>query len=129
MTMKKLSKIIAVLTIMAFLLLPTQSAQAQGPNEGGKVVFGDSFTLESGETLDGDLVVFGGNVTIEKDATVTGSVVVFGGTIELNEDAKIQQDTAMIGGTMEINGIVDGDLFVLGGRISLLETAVVHGSI
>jgi cytoskeletal protein CcmA (bactofilin family) len=127
--MKKMSKIIAVLAIMAFLLLPTQSAQAQGPNESGKVVFGESYTLESGETLEGDLVVFGGNVTIEKDATVTGSVVVFGGTIELGEDALIQHDTAMIGGTMEVNGTVDGDLFVLGGRISLNETAVIHGDI
>ncbi|MEW6402108.1 MAG: polymer-forming cytoskeletal protein [Chloroflexota bacterium] len=127
--MKNLSKIIAVLTMMAFLFLPTQSVQAQDSSEPGKVVFGDSYTLESGQTLEGDLVVFGGNVTIEEDAVVTGSVVVFGGTIELEEGATIQQDTAMIGGTMDVNGEVDGDLFVMGGRITLNETAVIHGDI
>ncbi len=127
--MKKLSKFIAVLAMMVFLLLPTRAAQAQGPDHGGKIVFGESYTLKSGETLNGDLVVFGGNVTIEKDATVTGSIVVFGGTIELQEGATIQKDTAMIGGTMDASGIVNGDVFVMGGRINLNDTAVVHGNI
>ncbi|MBI5842119.1 MAG: polymer-forming cytoskeletal protein [Chloroflexi bacterium] len=127
--MKKINKLIAVFALMAFLLLPTQSAQAQGPDGGGKVVFGENFTLESGETLEGDLVVFGGNVKIEEDAVVEGSVVVFGGNIDLAENASINSDTAMIGGTMDISGVVDGDIFILGGQVSLTDTAIVHGDI
>jgi cytoskeletal protein CcmA (bactofilin family) len=114
---------------MGFLLIPTHSARAQGSSDTGKVVFGENFTLDSGETLAGDLVVFGGNVKVEKDATVKGSVVVFGGNIDLAEDATIHGDTAMIGGNMDINGIVEGDIFILGGQISLNETAIVRGDI
>lgn len=127
--MKKMFKIIAALTLIMVLLVPTQSAHAQGPDGGGKVVFGQDFTLESGETLSGDLVVFGGNVVIEEDAVVNGSVVVFGGNVEFAKDSRINGDTVMIGGNMEVNGVVDRDMVVIGGQIDLMETAVVHGDI
>ncbi|MEK7278712.1 MAG: hypothetical protein AAB427_15280, partial [Chloroflexota bacterium] len=40
------------------------------------VIFGDDFTLASGQTIDGDLIVFGGNAVIEQGAVVTKGVVV-----------------------------------------------------
>ncbi len=95
--MKKIYKMIALFALMSFLLMPTQAVQAQGPEGGGKVVFGEDFTLKSGDTLGGDLVVFGGNVTIEEDAIVNGSVVVFGGNVEFAKDSKINGNTVMIG--------------------------------
>lgn len=128
--MKKFTKLILVFAVLAFLLAPARSAQAQSPSgNGGKVIFGQSFTLKSGETLGGDLVVFGGNVTIEKDATIDGSVVIFGGNMDFAESAAINGDMAMIGGSAKMNGIVDGDMVVVGGQISLTDTAVVHGDI
>lgn len=127
--MKKMYKIIATFAIMAFLIVPTQSVQAQGPDGGGKIVFGQDFTLISGETLSGDLVVFGGNVVIEEDAIVNGSVVVFGGNVEFAEGSEINGDTVMFGGNMEVKGIVDRDVVLIGGQIDLTESAVVHGDI
>lgn len=127
--MTKLNKMITVLALMAFLLVPTRSARAQGSSDTGKVVFGENYTLDSGETLAGDLVVFGGNVKIEEDATVGGSVVVFGGNVDLAENATIHGDTAMIGGNMNVDGIVESDMFIVGGQITLGGTAVVHGDI
>jgi hypothetical protein len=127
--MKKIYRLISALTIMMFLLLPTGAVHAQGPDGGGKIVFGQDFTLESGETLSGDLIVFGGNVTIEQDAIINGSVVVFGGNVEFAEDSGINGDMVMIGGNMEVNGTLDRDLVVIGGQIDLTDTAVVHGNI
>ena len=67
--MKKTFRVLTLFAFLTFLLLPTGTAQAQGPNpDGGRVIFGNNFTLESGDTYSGDLVVFGGNVTIEEEA-------------------------------------------------------------
>ena len=48
-----------------------------------KVVFGGTYTLESGQSLDGDLVIFGGAVTTEADSTVNGDIVLIGGVVEV----------------------------------------------
>jgi len=128
--MKKIGKFIAIVAMMAFLLVPTRSAQAQDPSgEGGKVVFGEDFTLKSGKTLEGDLVVIGGNVKIEEGAELQGSFVVVGGNVSLAEDAAINGDAALIGVSMKMDGILNGDLALIGGQVTLTETAVVHGDI
>lgn len=127
--MMKIYKMFALFALIAFLLMPTQVVYAQGPEGGGKVVFGEDFTLKSGDTLGGDLIVFGGNVTIEEDAIVNGSVVVFGGNVEFAKDSEINGNTVMIGGNMEVNGVVGSDMVVIGGQIDLTDTAIVHGDI
>lgn len=75
-----------------------------------RVVFGGSYTLKSGETLNGDLAVFGGNATLEAGSTVTGDVV-------------------LIGGNLDASGTIAGDVVGLGGLVSLGETAVVEGNV
>jgi len=127
--MKKIYKIFAVLAILMILFVPTGSAYAQDSSENGKLVFGEDFTLKSGETLGGDLIVFGGNVTIEKDSVVQGSIVVFGGNVDFAESAEVTGDVVMIGGNMDAGGIVDGSITVIGGQIALTGTAVVHGDV
>ena len=87
--MKITFKFITLFVLLMLLLMPTGSAYAQGPNPGdGRVIFGSNFTLESGDTFDGDLVVFGGNVTIEEKATLNGNLVVIGGTIDSSGQTK-----------------------------------------
>jgi len=107
--MNKIYKSLTLLVLLVLLLVPASPVYAQsgGP---GKVIFGDNFTLKSGETLNGDLVVFGGNVTVEKDANLNGNLVVFGGQISSN-------------------GNLNGDVVVFGGQISLAEKAVVAGNV
>ena len=79
--MKLNFRILTLLTFLSLFMLPTRAAYAQGPGpDGGRVIFGNDYTLESGDTYFGDIVVFGGNVTIEEEAELKGNLIVFGGT-------------------------------------------------
>ncbi|MBC7877278.1 MAG: hypothetical protein H7Y59_08925 [Anaerolineales bacterium] len=124
MTIK--TKLTTFLLLLALLFLPTSSVYAQSPG-GDKLVFGQNYTLESGETLDGSLAVIGGNATIEEDATVTGDTALIGGNLKINGDA--DGNVAVIGGNLTISGTIDGDIVVVGGQVLLTETAVVNGDI
>jgi len=46
-------------------------------------VFGDTYTLHSGDTLVGDLFILGGTVTIEEDSRVEGNVILIGGSLSI----------------------------------------------
>ena len=108
--MKNILRIAAVLTLAILLILPLQTAGAASGAFEGQVVFGQSFTLKSGETMNGDLLVFGGSATIEKDATVNGSTVLFGGNLT-------------------VNGIVRGDVAVTGGSVTLGPASHISGNL
>ena len=102
-------KVLWAILLAVAMLVPASSALAyEGAPPDGQVIFGGDFTLDAGETLDGDLVVFGGSATLEEDSQVEGNVVIWGGNVEAA-------------------GIVDGDLVVIGGNVDLLDTAVVDG--
>ena len=108
--MKNTLKLLTLMLLLALLLLPTSAVYARGSSSGlldGRVIFGDNFTLESGDTLTGDLVVFGGNVEIDEEATVQGDMVVIGGNVTLD-------------------GTVSGSTVIVGGSTSMSETAVVQ---
>jgi len=128
--MKITFKFITLFVLLMLLLMPTGSAYAQGPNPGdGRVIFGSNFTLESGDTFDGDLVVFGGNVTIEEKATLNGNLVVIGGTIDSSGQTK--GDVVVVGGRLKIKKttVVDGDLVTIGGQVERAEGATVKGEV
>lgn len=114
--------------LLAVSLLFVSAAPAWADDGGGgKVIFGDNFTLKDGETIDGDLVVLGGNVTVEDGATVTGSVVVFGGSVEMA--GRVEQDVTVIGGSVRLleTAVVEGALSTAGGSISKADGAQVLG--
>lgn len=75
-----------------------------------KVVFGGTYTLAEGDTLNGNLVVFGGTITLEVDSTVNGDVV-------------------LIGGTVDAMGTVNGNLVGIGGVLKLGEASFLHGDL
>ncbi len=126
--MKPMKKILVVALLLTLLLLPARPAAAKGLLD-GQVIFGENFTLKSGETLDGDLVVFGGNVTVEEDALLDGSLVVIGGNITVH--GSVESDVVIIGGTisLEETAIVKGDVVSVGGVISRADGALVEGDI
>jgi len=128
--MKITFKFITLFVLLMLLLMPTGSAYAQGPNPGdGRVIFGSNFTLESGDTFDGDLVVFGGNVTIEEKATLNGNLVVIGGTIDSSGQTK--GDVVVVGGQVKLekSAVVAGDLVTIGGQVERAEGATVKGEV
>ena len=128
--MKKAIKFIILLLLLTVLLLPAGPAYAQGPNPGGgQVIFGRDYTVESGETFEGDLVVFGGNVTLEENARVTGNLVVIGGTIKSN--GQTQGDVVAVGGqiNLEESASVGGDVVTVGGQLDQAEGATIAGDV
>lgn len=128
--MKKLNKFLTLLLLLAVLILPASPAYAQGTGtDGGQVIFGNNFTLESGDTFEGDLVVFGGNVTVEEDAQLNGNLVVFGGTI--TSDGNVNGDVVIIGGQVDLaeHAVVNGDLVTIGGQVDRAEGAIVKGEV
>jgi cytoskeletal protein CcmA (bactofilin family) len=108
--MKTIVKIASVLLLALLIFLPLQSAAASGGVYEGQVIFGQSFTLKNGETMNGDLLVFGGSATIEEGATVNGSTVLFGGNLT-------------------VKGTVNGDVAITGGSVTLGSTAHVTGNL
>jgi cytoskeletal protein CcmA (bactofilin family) len=108
--MKTVFKLASVLLMAILLFLPLQSAGATNGSFEGQVIFGQSYTLKSGDSMNGDLLVFGGSATIEKGATVNGSTVLFGGNLT-------------------INGTVNGDVAITGGSVSLGSAAHISGNL
>jgi cytoskeletal protein CcmA (bactofilin family) len=129
--MKLIFKIFVLFMLFGLLLMPTGSAYAQGPGpgSGGRVIFASNFTLESGDTFDGDLVVFGGNVTIEEDAHLNGDLVVIGGTIQSNGETS--GSVVVVGGqiTLDESARVTGDVVTIGGQLEQAEGAEIQGEV
>ncbi len=108
--MKTILRFTSVLLLVFLFFLPLQSAGATNGSSEGQVIFGQSFTLKSGDTMNGDLLVFGGSATIEEGATVNGSTVLFGGNLT-------------------VNGTVNGDVAITGGSASLGPAAHIAGNL
>jgi len=129
--MKMMYRFLTLFALLALFLSPTGVVHAQGPGPGGegRLIFGSNFTLESGETFNGDLVVFGGNVTVEEDANLNGSLVVFGGTARSN--GQVNGDVVIIGGqvNLEEKAHVTGDVVTVGGQLQQADGARIDGDI
>jgi cytoskeletal protein CcmA (bactofilin family) len=120
----------SLLLLLALLLVPTSSVHAQGSGpDGGQVIFGSNFTLESGDTFDGDLVLFGGNVTVEEGAILNGDLVVIGGRVESN--GQLNGDVVVVGGQIELekSAVVTGDVVTVGGQLEQAEGAQIEGDV
>jgi hypothetical protein len=122
-------KLFSVFAALALLLIPAAPAYALEPLDGGPVIFGGNYTVESGDTLSGDLVVFGGNVEVQEDAVVEGSVIVFGGNVTIN--GTVEQDVALFGGSGSLgaDAVVKGDLVTVGGSFTRAEGSRVEGEV
>lgn len=125
--MKTQTKLLFIIILITLLFIPF-SARAADLKE-DKVIFGGSFTLKSGESLNGDVVIFGGNATIEENALVNGDIAIFGGRLETN--GTINGDVVLLGGFADIGEqtVVRGDLTALGSNVQRSELAVIEGTV
>ena len=106
--MNKKFKYLLPLVLLVILAFPgTVFAKSLSDDQ---IVAGGSFTLDSGESLDGSLIVFGGTAVTETGSQVDGDVVVLGGIVT-------------------VDGLVDGNVVGIGGVVNLDETAVVEGDL
>ena len=127
--MKTVLRIVSILSLALLLFLPLQSAGAASGISEGQVIFGQSFTLKSGDSLSGDLLVFGGSATIEKSATVNGSVVLFGGNLKI--DGTVTGDVAITGGSVALGSTahITGNLTTVAASLDRAEGSQVDGQI
>lgn len=129
--MKTTLKFFSILLVLSLILLPTRAASAHGLDDGptGPVIFGGSYTVKSGDTVDGDVVVFGGTVLIEEGATVNGAVVVFGGALTIN--GEVNGDVVLVGGAAALGetAVVDGSLSLVGATLNRADGAQVNGEV
>ncbi len=125
--MKKINQICltTILVLIITLFFPLNVSAA--PINDDQTIFGESYTLESGQVLNGNLRVFGGVVEIQEDATVTGNVFVLGGLA--NIDGIIEGDLRVIGGTanLDANAVIQGDLIYSASYVNQSPGAVVEG--
>jgi hypothetical protein len=98
-----------LLLLIVVLVIPATPVVAQD-GEGDIVVWGDNYTLRSGQTLRGNLLVYAGNVVLEEGSTV-------------------QRDVTLFGGDLDAAGQIDGDVTVWGGNVSIRSSAVVRGQV
>jgi hypothetical protein len=117
-----------LLACLLGLLLAFSASPVFADGNGGRIIFGASFTLESGERMTGDLVVLGGSVVLERESRVEGNVVVMGGSASVA--GEVENDMVVFGGNvvLQSTAIVDGDLVTIGGNVQREEGAIVRGS-
>ncbi len=120
-------KLVTLLLVLAILLLP-RAAAARGLQD-DQVIFGGTFTLYAGESLDGSLVVFGGSAFLEQDSVVQGDVMLMGGSAEVK--GTVQGNMVVLGGTIDLGdtAVVMGDVAAVGGTLTRAPGAVVHGQV
>jgi hypothetical protein len=127
--MKNKFKLISLVLVAFLACLPLLSAAASDGTIPGQFVFGQSFTVKNGQTMNGDLMIFGGSATIEKGATVNGNVVVFGGSLTI--DGVINRDVVIFGGTanLGVTAHIFGSLSTLGSTLDRSEGSLVDGQV
>lgn len=125
--MKKYLWLTISLAFIIVFFLPATALAASPADD--RVVFGGTYTLESGKTQDGDLIILGGIATVEENSTVNGSIVLFGGNIDVNGD--VLNDIVAFGGlvNLEEKAIVRGDVEVFGAHLDRAPGAEVEGSV
>jgi hypothetical protein len=121
-------KILIFIVALSLIFIPTQSVSANGL-EDGPVIFGGSYTLESGETLNNDVVVFGGTVMVEEGAEVYGDIILFGGSLTIN--GEVTGEVALVGGAAILgeNSLIDGNLTLVSASLHREDGAEVTGEI
>jgi len=124
--MKKVLFAFLIAALLSVAVVPP--AFAQGGDE-GRVIFGQDYTVESGQELEGDLVIFGGDLTVEAEGVIDGDAVVFGGDVLVDEGGRVKGDLAAIGGRVTVAGEVDSDVVSVGGDIRLIPTAQIGNDV
>ena len=127
--MKQIIRITTYFLLALLVFIPVQSAAAKGASYDGQVIFGQSFTLKSGDTLNGDLLVFGGSAALEQGSTVNGNVVLFGGSLVV--DGEVSGDVAVTGGSATIGAAahLHGNLTTVGATLERANGSQIDGQV
>jgi len=125
--MKKYMKYIILIATLILLIVPSTAMAMELQDD--RVVAGGTFTLESGELLDGSLIVFGGTAATGEDSIVEGDIVVLGGIVSVN--GLVEGNLVGVGGVVNLkeNAIIDGDLTTVAATLNREPGAQVNGQV
>ena len=126
--MKRRTMILTLFMLAILTAAPTGSASAKGLSD-GKIIFGEDFVLESGDTLLSDLVIMGGTATLEQDSLMRGEMILLGGSLDL--EGEITGSVVVMGGTvrLEETSIIGGDLITFGATLHRAQGALIEGEV
>lgn len=124
-----MKKIVYSLIIFFLLVTAFPATVSADSLKDDKVVLGGSYSLDSGETLDGSLIIIGGTASLAEGSTITGDVVLTGGTI--TAAGTINGDIVLIGGSAQLKGTVHvlGNMVSASSTVSQDEGATIDGKI
>jgi hypothetical protein len=124
-----MKKILCLLVVGVLALRPGGLVHADDGSSGDRVVIGQNFTLQTGETVDGDVVVVGGQASIQTGATVRGDLVVIGGSLQM--DGEVGGSAIVIGGSVLLGSasIVGNDMVALGGAFQRGDGSRIGGDL
>ena len=130
--MKTTNKLFLLLMLLIMLAVPTTAFAAEPgyalQDRNNQPT--DFYRLEAPQqSPDGDKLVLGGTFTLREDEVLEGSLFVMGGTATLREDSTVEGDVMLMGGTLVANGLIKGEVVVIGGMANLGETALVEGNV
>jgi hypothetical protein len=113
--------------VLIVLFLPGNASARSLQDD--RIMVGETFTLQSGEELDGSLVVFGGVITTVRDSRIIGDVLVFGGSI--NIDGRVDGNLVIIGGTLKLgsNSWIRGNVTAVAGSFDRDANARIDGQL
>jgi hypothetical protein len=121
--MKRIGFLLALALVLVSLTTPVF---ADDP-DGDVVIWGDDYTLPSGERIRGDLLVYGGDVDLERGSQVEGDVTVFGGKLSIS--GNVNGDVTVWGGNVQVRSgaTVRGKVAAIGGNLIREEGADIRG--
>lgn len=86
---------------------------------------GDTVTVATNETVEGDLSAVGGTVIVR--GTVDGDLEAFGGNVQLADTGRVAGDVEAVAGNVRIAGAVDGRTEAVGGNVYVGPEATLGG--
>jgi cytoskeletal protein CcmA (bactofilin family) len=125
--MKRRILILMIFVIIVALAIPGTVFAEEIRDD--KIVFGGSYTLKSGESIEGNLLILGSVVTLEENSSVKGDVVLLGGTI--NVDGTIEGNLVGVAGVVTLGekAIIEGDLIVQAASVTRDPAAQINGQV
>lgn len=113
---------------LAVLLLLTLTGCSNITLQEDDLVIGQTYRLDSGETVNNNLTIIGTDAAFDEDSTVNGDLTIIGGNVSI--DGKVDGNISVMGGYVHLDdhATVTGDLVTLGGTVRRSSQARVEGN-
>jgi hypothetical protein len=126
---KIITLLLGIILLMSTVLPSSAFAADKFKVVSDEIKIGDTFTLNEGEIYEGNLVILGGTVSLERNSRLNGNIFLLGANLVVN--GMIDGDILILGGVAEVNeqGKVTGDINSAGAYLDIDPAAKIEGDI